>query len=294
LKQEKYEGVVFKPSAISVGPSSGTAEDKVDAIALSLRPDRALIANSTRTLKRWRRKIYGLRSFVPVLRRRHQLEAMVGPLGFWNQLQDYQLRVVRELGLRPEDSLLDIGCGPLQGGIAFIRYLNYGCYVGVDHNRAAIDIGRQEISRLRLGEKKPRLIVSHVFGDEQLGSAEFKFIWLSQIFYYFDEPTVLGLFEMAARRLHPDGVMAADIFGPSSDRSFLRDPQPPAHTANSLDLLARKCGLRVVELGPLSQFGYPKRLGLRHNVLLRITKNGEASFAARPGTTELISAPCAD
>jgi SAM-dependent methyltransferase len=285
---------VFKPSATSASPTSGTASDEVDALTLFLQPDRALIANSARTLKRWRRKIYGLRTFVPLWRRRHQLEIMVGPLGFWNQLQNYQLRAVRELGLRPEDTMLDIGCGPLQGGIAFIRYLNYGCYVGVDRNRAAIDIGREEISRLRLGEKKPRLIVSQLFGDEQLGSAEFNFIWLSQIFYYFDEPTVLRLFEMAARRLHPNGVMAADIFGPASDRSFLRDPQPPAHTAHSLDLLARKCGLRVVELGPLSQFGYPKRLGLRHNVLLRITKNAEANFATRPGMTELASAPCAD
>jgi SAM-dependent methyltransferase len=283
---------VSKQSAISVSPTCAMPGDKPNALALFLRPDRGLLADSTRTLKRWRRKIYGLRSLVPAWRRRHQLEAMVGPLGFWNQLQNYQLRVVRNLGLHPEDSMLDIGCGPLQGGIAFIRYLNHGCYVGVDHNRTAIDIGREEVSRLRLAEKAPRLIVSRVFGDEQLGSAEFKFIWLSQIFYYFDEATVLSLFEMAARRLHPDGVMAADIFGPASDRSFLCDPRPPAHTAGSLDQLARGCGLRVVELGPLSQFGYPKRLGLRHNVLLRITKDCQGHFAARPGSTQLASAPC--
>jgi len=264
---------MFDQAAISPAAPSGRAPEKVDGgLASFFRPDGGAFANTTRTLRRWRRQLYGLRSLVPGWRRRHQLEAMVGPLGFWNQLQHYQLRVVTGLGLRPEHSMLDIGCGPLQGGIAFIRYLNPGRYVGVDHNSVAIEVGHQEVSRLRLGEKAPRLIVSKVFGDDHLGSASFHFIWMSQIFYYFDESKVHGLFTMVERRLHPNGVMAADILGPASDRSFLRHPLPPLHTASSLDLLARRCGLRVVELGPLSHFGYPKRLGLRHNVLLRITK----------------------
>jgi cyclopropane fatty-acyl-phospholipid synthase-like methyltransferase len=77
-----------------------------------------------------------LRTFVPGWRRRHKLESLLGPLGFWDQLQNYQLQAVVQLGLQPEHSLLDIGCGPLQGGIAFIRYLQADRYVGVDHNPA--------------------------------------------------------------------------------------------------------------------------------------------------------------
>jgi SAM-dependent methyltransferase len=253
-------------------PASTVGEKRVNILVPALEPDEAFANKAVRKLRHWRRHLYGLRLYVPGWRRRHQLEKMVGPLGFWDQLQQYQLRVVTELGLSPGHALLDIGCGPLQGGIAFIRYLKAGRYVGVDHNRAAIQTGHEEISRLNLWSKDPRLIVSQNFGDEQLGSAEFNFIWLSQVMYYFDEQKMLSLFAMAERRLRPGGVMAADIFGPASDRSFLRAPLPPAHTASSLDLLARSCGLRVVELGPLSQFGYPNRLGLRHNVLLRITR----------------------
>ena len=228
--------------------------------------------NLLRTLKRWRRQIYGLRAFVPGWRRRHLLESMVGPLGFWNQLQNYQLRVVTGLGLRPDHSLLDIGCGPLQGGIAFIRYLHPGNYVGVDHKPAAIEIGLEEVARHGLHGKAPRLLLSQAFGDDQLGSDQVDFIWLSQILYYFDEPTFHRLFAMANRRLRPGGIMAGDILGPASDRSFLGDPAPPAHTAASLDLIARVHGLQVHELGNLGDFGYPMRLGLRHNVLLRISR----------------------
>lgn len=225
----------------------------------------------TRTLKLWRRQLYSLRSYVPGLRRRHKLESLVGPLGFWDQLQAYQLRAVTQLGLRPEHALLDIGCGPLQGGIAFIRYLDRERYVGVDHNPRAIEFGREELSRHRLWAKAPRLFLCRDFGDEQLGNTKVDFIWLSQILYYFDEPTFHKLLGLAQRRLRPGGIMAGDILGPESDRSFLRDPKPPVHTAESLDEIARTYGLKVTALGKLSEFGYPKRLGLSRNVLLKIS-----------------------
>ena len=223
-----------------------------------------------RTLKQLRRTLYGLRAFVPGWRRRHKLEAMVGPLGFWDKLQSYQLRAAIGLGLSPGSSLLDLGCGPLQGGIAFIRYLEAGHYTGVDHNPEAIQIGQEEISRLALREKKPRLFVSRSFGDEELGPSCFDFIWISQVLYYFDEPTMHRLSEMVRRRLAPDGVMVGDILGPESDRSFLRPPLPPVHTAESLDLIASEHGLRVANLGTLADWGYPRRVGLRNNILLRV------------------------
>ncbi len=225
-----------------------------------------------RSLRLLRRQLYGLRSFVPGWRRRHELESLVGPLGCWDELQRYQFRAVTELGLRPEHSLLDIGCCPLQGGIAFIRYLRWHGYVGVDHNSKAIEAGREEISRKQLWAKAPRLYVSGEFGDDHLDSAEFDFIWLSQILYYFDEQTFDRLFAMARRRLRPGGVMAGDILGPDSDRAFLRDPKPPAHTPESLHPLARVHGLHVLGLGKLRQFGYPNRLNLGHNILLKITR----------------------
>ena len=195
---------------------------------------------------------------------------MVGPLGYWDELQAYQFRVVTHLGLLPHHSLLDIGCGPLQGGIAFIRYLEPGRYIGVDPNPIAIEAGREEISRHGLSGKNPRLLVSRDFGDGQLAASTFDFIWMSQILYYFDEGTMHQLFAVVRRRLRHTGLMAGDILGPASDRSFLRPPHPPVHTPESLDTLARQHGLQVVADGTLHAFGYPKRLGLGNNILLKV------------------------
>jgi SAM-dependent methyltransferase len=223
-----------------------------------------------RTLKLIRRRIYCLRAFVPGLRRRHQLEELVGPLGFWDALQAYQLNAVMRLGLLPGHTMLDLGCGPLQGGEVFIKYLDPQRYVGVDHRLECIKAGEEQVARHRLADKKPVLLHSETFGEREFGPMTFDFIWASQILYYFDAPTMHRLFEVIAPRLNRDGIMAGDILGPSSDRSFLRPPFPPVHTVESLDAIAGDHGLRVVALGPIQDFGYPPRSGLRANTLLKI------------------------
>lgn len=87
-----------------------------------------------RQLMKLRRSLYGLRAYIPGLRERHRLEVMVGPLGFWDKLQRYQLNVLQQNGMEAGHTLMDIGCGPLQGGVAFIKYLNASCYVGIDRD----------------------------------------------------------------------------------------------------------------------------------------------------------------
>jgi len=224
-----------------------------------------------RALKSIRRRVYGLRAFVPGLRRRHYLEALVGPLGFWDELQAYQLTAVKRLGLAPNHRLLDLGCGPLQGGEAFVRYLAPNRYVGVDHWPEVIAAGHEQISRCKLEEKNPLLFVSTTFGDVELGDRTFDFIWASQMLCYFDEATMHRLFDTVSRRLDPGGMMACDILGPAADRSFLRAPLPPAHTPQSVDAIAKTHGLSVVARGTIQDYDYPRRLGLRTNLLLTVT-----------------------
>ncbi len=110
-----------------------------------------------RKLKRIRRRIYGFRAFIPWLRERHHLELMVGPLGNWDKLQAYQLNLLKSNGLKPQHILLDIGCGPMQGGIAFIKYLDKGNYYGVDIKKNVIDIGKEQITKNKLTGKNPFL-----------------------------------------------------------------------------------------------------------------------------------------
>jgi SAM-dependent methyltransferase len=225
-----------------------------------------------------RRKLYSLRAFVPGLREHHRLEVMVGPLGYWNQLQQYQLRLLCAHGLKPEQTLLDVGCGPLQGGVAFIRYLNRGGYTGIDLRPLHVDAARSQIARHKLAAKEPRVFVSDSFGNDELDDATFDYIWASQILCYLNEATMARLFAAIKRRLKRDGHFLGDTY--ALDHYEFTNTENPGrhfrHTHESLSALAVKHDLVVRPLGTIGDHGYPRRLSLRTNLLYDVTHAGSS------------------
>jgi SAM-dependent methyltransferase len=76
--------------------------------------------------------------------------------GPWQQLGALQLEFLVAQGMKPRDRLLDVGCGPLRGGVHFVDYLDPGHYYGIDINESLLDAGyRQELSK-PLRSKLPR------------------------------------------------------------------------------------------------------------------------------------------
>ena len=227
-----------------------------------------------RTFMHLRRRLYGLRACIPGLRERHHLESMVGPLGFWDELQCYQLHVLCANGLKPEHSLLDIGCGPLQGGVVYILYLNANRYTAIDIEPRRINTAYTQVSQHELGAKNPRIILSRSFGEEVFANESFDFMWASQILYYFDDALMGRLLQFMGKRLNPGGKFLGDIFSP--DHYEFKYPENPGryvrHTPESIEALTRKHGLQAHCLGPIANFQYPKKLSLRTNLLMEITR----------------------
>lgn len=84
--------------------------------------------------------------------------------GRWDEMGQLQLDFLVSYGLRPHHVLLDIACGPLRGGVHFIRYLDPGNYLGIDKERILIRRGlSKELSRQVRKEKHPELVVSDAF-----------------------------------------------------------------------------------------------------------------------------------
>lgn len=83
-------------------------------------------------------------------RRRYRLERLVGPVGWWDELRAYQFNFVRRMGLEPKHRMLDIGCGPLQGGIPFMSFLEADCYVGIDARAHVLDEAYRLIAKEKL------------------------------------------------------------------------------------------------------------------------------------------------
>jgi len=84
--------------------------------------------------------------------------------GDWDRIGRLQFDFMKEIGLKPNHVLLDIGCGSLRAGIHFIRYLSDGNYLGIDKNKLLINSGiRKELGSDLYQKKRPKILVSNNF-----------------------------------------------------------------------------------------------------------------------------------
>ena len=226
-----------------------------------------------RKVKGIRRNLYGLRRYIPGLRELHELEIMVGPLGYWKELQSYQLNTLISNGLKPQHKLLDLGCGPLQGGIAFIKYLDPNNYYGVDIREASINAGIKQIAKYRLSNKNPRIFLTDDFGKKDLTGTKFNYVWASQILYYFDDGRLTSMMDWLSISLTDEGKFLGDIIGPKHYEFKTREHNWYLHNTDSLAGLAANFNLKVSNLGEINKFGYPGRLSLKTNHLIMISKS---------------------
>jgi SAM-dependent methyltransferase len=75
----------------------------------------------------------------------------------WLALGQMQADYLLEHGLKPEDRLLEIGCGNLRAGWRFIDYLDPGNYYGVDISPDILLAAQETLVRQGLCEKLPHL-----------------------------------------------------------------------------------------------------------------------------------------
>ena len=112
----------------------------------------------------WLRELYADRPYLDAytehVNQRVALDPKEAAGGLWDELGDRQLHYLVINGLRPEHSLLDLGCGTLRGGRRFIRYLAPGRYTGFDLSANALQAGRDLIEAEKLSTKQPRLVLN--------------------------------------------------------------------------------------------------------------------------------------
>jgi SAM-dependent methyltransferase len=76
--------------------------------------------------------------------------------GKWDVMGPLQLDFLVAQGLRPENRLLDVGCGALRAGRHFVEYLEPGHYCGIDINPTLLDVGYDRELAPHLRQRLPR------------------------------------------------------------------------------------------------------------------------------------------
>ena len=82
--------------------------------------------------------------------------------GMWEEIGKLQFDFMMQQGLKPHHVLLDIGCGPLRGGVYFIKYLDKGNYLGIDKNKSLVNGGIEKELGQQLLNKKCRDLLCQV------------------------------------------------------------------------------------------------------------------------------------
>ncbi len=136
----------------------------------------------------------------------------IGYVEEWEQHGQAQFDYLVEQGLRPEHYLLDIGCGPLRGGVNFIRYLEAGHYYGVDKNAAVLEeAAGLELDRYRLRDKRPTLKADESFDFPSLGQT-FDYAWAQSVFTHLPVNSIVRCVMNVERVLADGGRFYATFY----------------------------------------------------------------------------------
>jgi len=143
--------------------------------------------------------------------------AQVG--GLWDEVGALQIGFLRAQGLRPSDTLLDVGCGCLRGGVHLVGYLEPGRYYGIDRDADLLRAGLEiELPRAGLAGRLPsdHLLLNDAFEAGRFG-ATFDVGWAQSVFTHLTAPDIRRCLAEVARVVRPGGRFFATFFRAGED-----------------------------------------------------------------------------
>jgi SAM-dependent methyltransferase len=144
------------------------------------------------------------------LSKKEQRHYLVGAAHLWEMKQKFQINFLKENGLKPEDKLVDIGCGTLRGGIPLIEYLNEGNYCGLEVRADVLNEGRKELKEEGLENKKPELVHFNDFNELHFDT-KFDMAFAFSVLIHLDDDIAEKCFDFVGRHLSEKGVFFANV-----------------------------------------------------------------------------------
>lgn len=83
---------------------------------------------------------------------------LVGPREVFEEHREWQFELIRDHGLEPHHTVLELGCGVLRAGLPIIGYLEPGNYIGMDISLKSLTFGHRAVHENDLELKRPLLI----------------------------------------------------------------------------------------------------------------------------------------
>lgn len=154
--------------------------------------------------------------------------------GMWETMGEMQLAFLQAQGLRPDHTLLDIGCGALRGGVHFIRYLAAGNYYGLDINASLIAAANHELQVEGLLDKQPHLLVDSLFEAHRFGQ-RFDYAIAQSVFTHLPMNHIIRCLAETQRVLAPGGTLFATFFEAPASAHLGQVAHAPGEIVTSYD-----------------------------------------------------------
>ncbi|MQA94422.1 MAG: methyltransferase [Streptosporangiales bacterium] len=134
-------------------------------------------------------------------------EAAVGSRSHdrWLALGKMQFEYLLEHGLKPQDRMLEIGCGNLRAGWRFIDYLEPGNYYGIDISPDILLAAQRTLAEREIRHKLPRLTLVQDLKLEFLPDEHFTVVHAHSVFSHTPIAIIDECLAHVGRVLHPDG-----------------------------------------------------------------------------------------
>ena len=201
--------------------------------------------------------------------RRHSL---VGSAAVWKMKRDFQIQFLKDMKLKPEHYLLDLGSGTLRGGIPLIGWLQDGHYFGVEVRARALEEGRKELREAGLEGKNPTLLLSPDISRLTIDRT-FDYVWAFSVLIHMTDEILDDTLAFVAKHLSDQGVFYANVnIGDNSRKGRWRGFPV---VWRSFEFYSQACannGLRVIDLGSLRSLGHVSKAKDRQR-MLSITKS---------------------
>jgi len=128
------------------------------------------------------------------------------------------LELPREVGLKPQHRVLDLGCG--DAGVARLLAQR----VGLIHAPVGVDVARAmlRVAARNGGPRRPVALVAAAASRLPFADATFDLIVAAHVFRHFEDDTLFRVLLEAQRVLRPGGILLAWEFAPTRSRRLNR------------------------------------------------------------------------
>jgi SAM-dependent methyltransferase len=124
----------------------------------------------------------------------------VGRLGF---------EVLLREGLLPSSRVLDVGCGALRVGYWLMRFLDSGCYFGIEPNREMLRVGLEELLEPEVVQRAEAHFSHNDDFDFSVFGERFDFVFARSIWTHASKPQIHAMLASFAATSAPGGVFLA-------------------------------------------------------------------------------------